>query len=566
MMRRIETLAGDFATITAISLRVAVILLIVSGLIAAENKSIETLPCPDEALTGFRSISRNDIRTIVEILASDELEGREAEARGGRLASMFIASWLSAARIPAFGSGGFLNDYFQEIPCISADVDAGSSYISLEKEDGKEMDRKFPLEENAFYSPQSAENFSITAPVVFAGYGIEAPEYDYHDFGSFTMRGKIAIVFNHEPQEQDEKSIFKGAKATRYSMPQMKAQIAREKGAVALVIMRDRNNSHGSMRETLSRRGTKEERGHFLGIEGEPSLIPIFYVEDAVADEIFERSGIDLKEKQAEIDRTLKSEPVDLKGITLTLNVLMKDKKRISLNNVMAKIEGSDILFKDEAVIVAAHYDHLGVKPDGIYHGADDNASGVSALLSLARALHINPVKPKRSIYFVSFAAEEKGVIGSKYLSSHLPVPKEKISVMINMDELGRNNSDREQNADMAIAFMSGQAPELKEIIRKSNEILGMDIKYYPTLTFLTNSDHSLFHDMSIPIVFFFSGFHGDYHKPTDMADKINYPKMERLTRLIYLTIWDIANREGKVKFDRSITKEPEKDEFDKPY
>lgn len=553
-------------------LRLLVILVILAALLAlslcfhtAADQKETLVAVPGSARAGFESISHDDLKSIVTLLASDDFEGREAETRGERLTAAFISAWLSGSGIEGWKGGKAMNEYVQVIPCIAADVDAENSSVLLQMR-RLDSEKSFALESEVYYSPQSSENISFSAPVVFAGYGIDAPEYGYDDYGSFDVQGKIVIVFNHEPQEKVETSIFRGAKTTRYTMPQTKARTAQERGALALVIMRDRNNPHRSMGETLAMRGSKEERGHFLGIDGAPPLIPILYIEDPVADEIFARSKIDLKERQAKIDETLKSTPILLKDVTLSLKMTMKNEKKLTLHNIIARVEGVDNTRKDEALIVGAHYDHLGTKPEGIYHGADDNATGVAALLTIARAFEVNSVRPKRSIYFVFFAAEEKGVVGSKFLTTHLPVQKDRIAAMLNLDELGRDNMDREENAAMAIAFSSGQAPELKKIVQDSNSRIGLDMKYYPTLRFLTNSDHSLFHDMDIPVIFFFSGFHGDYHQTTDTAEKINYAKLEKLTQLIYLTIWEIASRDEKVRFDTSITEEPEKDEFERPY
>ncbi len=557
---------------TLFPLRLFVVLTLLAALLAlslcfltAADEKGGTAVVPEPAHQGFDTISYDDLKSIVALLASDDFEGREADSQGERITAAFITAWLSGSGIQGWKGGNTMNDYIQMIPCVAADVDTGSSSLVLQMH-RPDAEKSFALESDAYYSPQSPNSVSLSAPVVFAGYGIDAPEYGYNDYGSFDVRDKIVIVFNHEPQEKIETSIFRGAKMTRYTMPQTKARIAQERGARALVIMRDRNNPHRSMGETLAMRGSKEERGHFLGIEGAQPLIPILYIEDPVADEIFARSKIDLKETQARIDETLKSMPVLLKDVTLSLNMVMKDEKKLTLRNLIAMIEGADRTLKEEALIVGAHYDHLGMKPEGIYHGADDNATGVAALLMTSRAFEMNSARPKRSIYFVFFAAEEKGVIGSTFLSTHLPVQKERISAMLNLDELGRNNMDKEENAMMAIAFTSGQSPELKKIVQDGNAVIGLDMKYYPTLRFLTNSDHSLFHDMEIPVIFFFSGFHEDYHQTTDTAEKINYTKLEKLTQLIYLTAWEIANRDEKIRFDTSITQESEKDEFERPY
>ncbi len=536
--------------------------LLFSPIKAEEN--IDTLP--DNLHTGWETISEDDMHYIIGLLASDLFEGREAGEMGGKLASHFISSWFHALNLESYAEEGSKN-FFQEIPCLSANVDHSRSFVSLKKKDDPHYEKIFLLEKDVFYSAQSPHSFSITAPLLFAGYGIDAPKYKYNDYEGVNANGKIVIVFNHEPQEKEDTSVFRGKKATRYSMPQIKAEIAEKKGAIALIIIRDRNNPHPSMAQTLSRRGDKEERSRFFGAVNPSYPIPTFFAEDEVADLIIARTGIDLSGKQKAIDSTLRTVSMDIPGATLTLRLFMENHKEIAENNVMGVIRGIDEKLKKEAIIIGAHYDHLGKKSNGeIYYGADDNASGISTLLSLAKAFQANPVKPKRSIIFLAFAGEEKGVIGSTFFTSHMILPKENISAMINMDELGRNNSDEEENSNMAIAFMSGQAPELKEIIKKSNEVTGLDIRYYPTLSFYTNSDHDAFHNMDIPCIFFFSGFHSDYHQPSDIPDKINYPKLEKLTKMIYLTVWDLANRDDKVFFDSSITEEPEKDKFDKPF
>ncbi len=518
---------------------------------------------PSELLPGWETISMNEMKFLIELLASDLFEGREAGKRGGQLTSFFISSWFQALQLQSYAEENSI-DYFQEIPCMTADVDYSRSFISMKKE---AYEKTFLLEKDVFYSPQSPHSFSISAPLLFAGFGIDAPEYQYNDYEGVDAKGKIVVVFNHEPQENEETSVFKGEKITRYSIPKIKAKIAQEKGALALIIIRDRNNSHPSMAATLSRRGDKEERGRFFGVESQSYPIPVFFIEDEVADLIVAGGSIDLSAMQKEIDSTLGNVSSDIPEVILTLRVLMEDARKITENNVIGVIQSVDEELKKEAVIIGAHYDHLGKKKSGkIYYGADDNASGVSVLLSLVKAFQANLTKPRRSIIFIAFAGEEKGVIGSTFFTTHMPLPKENVSAMINLDELGRNNSDKEENSNMSIAFMSGQSPELKEIIKKSNEKTGLDIRYYPTLKFFTNSDQAPFHNMGIPSIFFFSGFHSDYHQPSDTPEKINYPKLEKLARMIYLTVWELANRGEKVIFDRTITEEPKKDKFDKPF
>ena len=237
----------------------------------------------------------------------------------------------------------------------------------------------------------------------------------------------------------------------------------------------------------------------------------------------------------------------------------MVDKARVG--NVVAKLEGSDPSLKDEFIGVGAHLDHLGKNGDVWYPGADDDGSGSTALLQLAKAFSSNPIKPKRTVIFMSFYGEEMGLLGSGYFSNNAPIDLTKMIAELQMDMVGRNsvgaqNGDQkridkeEENRDTIRLVGSKRiSTALDKIILAENESIGWKFKYDAEDVY-TRSDHYNFARKGIPIAFFFTGFHPDYHQPTDTIDKINFDKIANTAKLVYLTIFDLGNYSGMLPHD----------------
>lgn len=235
--------------------------------------------------------------------------------------------------------------------------------------------------------------------------------------------------------------------------------------------------------------------------------------------------------------------------------------EKIKVGNVVAKLEGSDPTLKDEFIGVGAHLDHLGKRGDVVYPGADDDGSGSTALLQLAKALTTNPVKPKRTVIFMSFYGEEMGLLGSRYFSDNAPIDLSKMIAELQMDMVGRNsfgpqNGDpnrvdkEEENRDTIRLVGSKRiSTALDKIILDQNESIGWKFKYDAEDVY-TRSDHYNFARKGIPIAFFFTGFHPDYHQPTDTIEKINFDKIANTAKLVYLTIHQLGDYKGMLPHD----------------
>ena len=256
---------------------------------------------------------------------------------------------------------------------------------------------------------------------------------------------------------------------------------------------------------------------------------------------------------------------------TMTLSLTSKS-EIVPTQNVVAIWEGSDPVLKNEYVAVGAHYDHVGICPpvgtDNICNGADDDGSGTTAILSMAEALSKAPTRPKRSVLFVWHCGEEKGLWGSRYFTEYPTVPLEHVVAQLNMDMIGRSKKEGDTNPKnkdltgpndvylIGSTMMSTELGELVQSVNKSYLNVGYDTRYDDPSDpnrFFYRSDHYNYARKGIPIIFFFDGVHEDYHQPGDSPDKIDYQKMEKITRTVYMTLWEVANRAARVKVDKPL-------------
>jgi Zn-dependent M28 family amino/carboxypeptidase len=270
------------------------------------------------------------------------------------------------------------------------------------------------------------------------------------------------------------------------------------------------------------------------------------------------------------IDTDLQTGAVPLNKHT-NIKIRFKDKIEVVTNNIIGYLPGVDAELSQEYLVIGAHYDHEGKSEEGIFLGADDNASGVAGLLELAQAFSQSPSKPKRSILFIAFTAEEKGLLGSAYYTSHPLLPLNKAIAMINMDEIGRNGAGtfKEMNApdlettgsNYLMVLYSAQTPLLEALNKEANREIGLDLDFDPNINFSSsgNSDQTNFHNAGIPSLFYFTGFHPDYSRPSDTPDKINYQKMTSIINLIYNVSEELLNAQIRPTFDNSIKSVPKK-------
>jgi hypothetical protein len=466
----------------------------------------------------------------VKYLASPELKGRGNGTPGGEKAARFVAKSFRKAGIkPLQGQDG----YFQKFP-VTTNAKIGPNNAFTWTGPGGSGELKASEQFIPFNLSSSGHE---AGAVVFAGYGITAKEYNYDDYTQIDAKDKIVVILRHEPQEFLESSVFAGKALTRHAQFDSKASNAKMHGARAVILVSD-VAAHPSDSEQL------EKFGRAAG----PMNAGLPFVQaksDAVA-AWFAMAGKDLKEISKAIDGDLKPRsfafPDSLKA-DVTVDVTRETR---TVENVVGYKPGET----DEYVILGAHYDHLGLGEQfsmapsqaGTPHlGADDNASGASGLIELARYFGKQP-KQKRGILFVAFAAEELGLLGSSYYVNHPDLPTGKAVAMINMDMIGRlrDNKILIGGAGTGAGFKAALEPLIKQYNFKAD--LSEQMGY-------GSSDHTSFTTKQIPVLFFFTGLHEDYHRPSDTWDKITGPETARLLDMIGTLTTQLASGPERPKF-----------------
>ena len=448
----------------------------------------------------------NDIKS----LASPEMEGRGAGTKGLTRAEHLIEKRYKELRLQPAGTHG----YAQPFSLITGARLKPDNSLKVEAS-GATTDLKIDQDFVPFSFSSSGQ---VSGPLVFAGYGITADEFHYDDYNGLDVKDKIVIVLRYEPSGFAEKSGHHGV--TQHSQLITKAINARNHGAKAVIVV---NGKLGDGEEDLLTR--------FGSVSGPENVGVVFaQVKNAVADSWFQSAGKSIKDLQDHID-----------AITQPASFAFAESRRVSLhidietthatvNNVLAWLPGQT----DEYVIVGAHYDHLGygnfdsLAPSQIgqiHPGADDNASGTAGVLELARLLAPQRGQLKRSILFMDFAGEELGLLGSAAWVKDPTRPLAKAVAMINMDMIGRIKDDKVYIGGV------GTGSTFKPVLEQAQKDAPFKIEY--SAGGYASSDHTSFVSKKIPVLFFFSGLHSDYHKPSDTWDKINAPSAARLLDLV---------------------------------
>jgi hypothetical protein len=504
---------------------------------------------------GYDSIRAGDLRADLTFLSSDAFEGRLSLAPGSEVAIQWIASEFAKAGLkPLVG-----DSYLQPVSLIDYRPDRELTNLIL-KHAGKQ---------DTFSGPDATASFpndiTINGRVVFAGYGITAPELHYDDYAGLDVKGRVVLVFNHEPQEEDEHSIFNGRGNTRYANARAKMANAAAHGAVALLIAPDPNHPPNKVRQTnsppVAGQAPPQRPTQALADGG---AIPVFNVSAKVSDAMLATTHQTPSSLQTSIDKSLKPLSTPLEDTEVELHAATSMRRRGTSANVVGMIEGSDPKLRSETIIFSAHYDHDGPAPSGgIFHGADDNGSGTVGVVSLAHAYGRAATKPRRSLVFIIFAAEERGLLGSYYYTAHPLRPLDTTRAVINFDMIGRNETkSRQTDGLMEIApdtsnelnvIGTGYSPDYRAAVIAANKNVGLNLSYKwdddTVLSVLFRSDQYPFLMHNIPAMWWFTGFHPDYHQVTDTAEKINYIKMEKILKLAFLTGFEFANAAEPPKF-----------------
>jgi len=382
---------------------------------------------PSPAISALEKIEPEHIRAHVRFLSHDLLEGRGTGQRGGDIAAEYIATQFWLYGLKAAGDNG---TFFQKVPLVG-NTPAPETTFELAPNKGEALRLK-PLDEYVAYDETQNSSSDIDADIVFVGYGIEAPEYQWDDYKGVDVRGKVLLMLVNEPPSNDP-NFFKGPALTYYGRWTYKYEQAARKGAVGAILIH--KTDMASYPWEVVRNSNSGEKEYLKS--DEPSLKAASWIQLEVARKLARDAGMDIDKMMVDA-QSRNFHPVAL-PVRLKAHMVSKI-RQITSNNVVAMLPGSDPKLKNEAVIYTAHYDHLGIRPDmpgdNIYNGARDNATGCGMLLELARVFAQSPARPRRSILFASVTAEEQGLLGSEYLGKHPPVPAGRISLDLNFDDV----------------------------------------------------------------------------------------------------------------------------------
>lgn len=493
-----------------------------------------------------QTITKEDLKKHLSILASDAYEGRETGMKGQRMAAEYIENDFKSNGLQAVVSGG----YQQSFPIIIEK--AGNSTLSA---NGK----NFEFIKDFFYVGSFKEGVVSSNDIVFLGYGVDSESYsDYKAFESKggSVKGKIVAYFEGQPKDKNGVDLVTGDNNLAWTNDRTKkSKLAAEKGASGvLVITADYDKKVAQFKSFILNPRIRLKKPSADG--DKKAGIPVFYVSERVADDIM-KSG---KTTSADLKESISKKKKALNAVAAT-EVKMDIKKDIvegASSNVLGFVEGSDL--KEQIVVISAHYDHIGMSGDKIFNGADDDGSGTVSVLELSQAFakaKADGHGPRRSMLFLTVSGEEKGLLGSEWYTDNPILPLANTVTDLNIDMVGRQDKKYENNPNYVYVIGSDKlSSDLHKISEEANTKyakLTLDYTYNAPNDpnrFYYRSDHYNFAKHDIPVIFYFNGTHPDYHQETDEVEKINFDKMEKIDRLIFYTAWEVANRNERLKVD----------------
>ena len=490
------------------------------------------------AQTLVPDITADDVRTHIKYLASDELGGRGSGTPGNEMASRYIAAHLREWGIRPLGDSG---TYFQHFQFVSSVRAGGANALRIEGE-AVPGGALIAAPDVDFRPLGFSSNATVSGPLVFAGYGISAADSSYDDFRNLDVKGKIIVVLRYSPDGTDPHGTL-----TRFSSFQSKTLAARDRGAAGFIVV---TGPADEQEDGLIRLRFDQSFGN--------AGIPAISMRRAILDSLIAGSGWTLRSIQDSIKarRSPVAFPVRGANATITTDV---EKVTATTANVIGFLPGSDPVLGSQVLVIGAHFDHLGLGGEGsgslqpdtvaIHHGADDNASGTAGLLELAQAFASSPGSLKRGIVFTFFSGEELGTLGSAYYVNNPSIPLARTVAMLNLDMVGR------LDGKTLTVYGTGTSPEWNALLAKYDADSSFTLK--PVPDGFGPSDHAQFYGKDVPVLFFFTGNHADYHRPSDTWDKINYPGEERVVRYVYRIAREIDGEAARPLFTRTASAAP---------
>jgi hypothetical protein len=516
------------------------------------------------------SIRKEALRADLFFLASDGMRGRLTDTPENRLAAEWIKSRFERIGLkPVVGSS-----FYQPYNLMTAAL-GESNVLELARADGSSLRLRAGQD---FYPQRFSPSGRARGGVVFAGFGITAPDQGYDDYRG-DIAGKVVLIVDHEPGERDPNSPFDGVVTAETSNSLRKTLAAQDKGAVAVLVVNDVHNHPGpSNFESAARNFWPKEppriERYTLATMMERVRIPAAQISPALAADLIRGTGKTLEQlsRSAESPRGVTPQAIPGVQVELTTSV---DRHVVPDRNVLGLIEGSDTKLKDEWVIVCAHYDHNGADGDRVFNGADDDGSGTVGLIAIAEAFAAAAragQRPRRSVLFAAWNSEERGLLGAWAFTETPLVPLDRIPAVLNMDMIGRNEEvpaggggrfngldlqTAESNQNAVNVIGSTRSTDLRSETEKANKGIGLDLRFRydnNTSNLMRRSDHWPFLQRGVPALWFHTGLHPDYHTEYDRPEKINYDKMEKVSRLVHLMSWTIANADSRPRLNARQT------------
>ncbi len=523
------------------SKRALAVFVLAAVIIAAASASNLPLPTPEAT----SSITTRDLKKHLSFLASEELGGRYTLSPSNRVAARYLASQLES-----YGYRGAARDgsFLQRVPLSFRDVDRAASRVTLNIGGTK---REFSYAD-AFLADVPTD-MNISGGLVYVGYGVSSPRNNYDDYAGLTTKGKIVVIANGTPES---------LKITRLNDDEQGEAAALAHGAIGAIRIPDPQTllSWDQIKAYLG--GSQQ-----LGLPPRTSVSGKGLPEISAGPELLKAIAKAMgKENSDLITHASKVKPAQLPA-TAEIKVRVDVKEAPPAQNVAGILDGADPKLKDEYVVFSAHYDHLKTGDKGeVYRGADDDGSGTVSVLEIAQAFSLGP-RPKRSILVIFHTGEELGLFGSEYNTDYEPVvPLHKLVADFNIDMVGRSRpagdddprdrylTDKDSIYIIGADKLSTELNTLNEETNLATARLKFDYTYndekHPE-RFYYRSDHYNYAKHGIPIIFYFTGVHRDYHRTTDVVEKIDFEKMERIDRMIFATGWRVANLDHRLVVDK---------------
>ena len=500
----------------------------------------------DPGFVNSVTMDEKQLKVHLSILASDGFEGRETCEPGQRKAASYLEAYYASLGFEPCNEGSF----FQQVPMLNTQIKGGTLSVGNDT---------LVLAEDFLVYPGLEVTSLVEEPLTFVGYGIQ--EGKWNDYKKY-KGGGVVLFLDGEPTDAEGKALLSedGSETVWGESLGQKRELAVDMGAKAVVVVMD-DEAFGMrssrMKRWMLRKSTTLNREK----EGEGTNLPTLFVPASKVDAWLSGSKVgSLETYRSKCATGKSSKAVQLESpFGLSIDQLRSE---FEAENVLAFLEGSDPELKDEVIVITSHYDHVGIIDGEIHNGADDDGSGTVTVMELARQFvklgEDRDLRPRRSVLFMNVVGEEKGLLGSEYYADHPVFPLANTVANLNIDMIGRTDADHED--DPRYVYLIGAdklSSELHEVSEYCNETytnLALDYTYNAPddpNRFYYRSDHYNFAKNNIPVIFYFTGVHEDYHKPGDDWDKIMYPKMAEIGKLVFHTAWHLANMDQRIVVDK---------------